>query len=59
MISLTLSGPIPTENSCISSTWRTPRLRSEGELILEILNFLFNPELIDGELEVRTIESNT
>jgi hypothetical protein len=25
-------------------------------LILEILNFLFNPELIDGELEVRTID---
>lgn len=25
-------------------------------LILEILNFLFNPELIDGELEVRTVE---
>jgi hypothetical protein len=24
--------------------------------ILEILNFLFNPELIDGELEVRTID---
>jgi hypothetical protein len=25
-------------------------------LVLEILNFLFNPELIDGELEVRTID---
>ena len=25
-------------------------------LILEILNFLFNPELIDGELEVRTVD---
>jgi hypothetical protein len=24
--------------------------------VLEILNFLFNPELIDGELEVRTID---
>lgn len=26
------------------------------KLILEILNYLFNPELIDGELEVRTID---
>ena len=26
------------------------------KLILEILNFLFQPELIDGELEVRTVE---
>jgi hypothetical protein len=26
------------------------------QTILEILNFLFNPELIDGELEVRTVE---
>jgi hypothetical protein len=26
------------------------------QTVLEILNFLFNPELIDGELEVRTIE---
>src|SRR6266481_7572934 len=26
------------------------------QTILEILNFLFNPELIDGELEVRTID---
>ena len=26
------------------------------ELVLEILNFLFNPELIDGQLEVRTFE---
>jgi hypothetical protein len=25
-------------------------------VVLEILNFLFNPELIDGELEVRTID---
>lgn len=25
-------------------------------LVLEILNFLFNPELIDGELEVRTVD---
>lgn len=25
-------------------------------LVLEILNFLFNPELFDGELEVRTID---
>jgi len=25
-------------------------------LVLEILNFLFNPELIDGDLEVRTID---
>lgn len=25
-------------------------------LVLEILNFLFNPELIDGEMEVRTID---
>jgi hypothetical protein len=25
-------------------------------LVLETLNFLFNPELIDGELEVRTVE---
>ena len=25
-------------------------------LVLEILNYLFNPELIDGELEVRTVE---
>jgi hypothetical protein len=25
-------------------------------LALEILNFLFNPELIDGELEVRTVD---
>ena len=24
--------------------------------VLEIINFLFNPELIDGEMEVRTIE---
>ena len=27
-------------------------------LVLEILNFLFNPELIDGELEVRTIDGS-
>ncbi len=26
------------------------------QAILEILNFLFNPELIDGELEVRTVD---
>ncbi len=26
------------------------------QVVLEILNFLFNPELIDGELEVRTID---
>lgn len=26
------------------------------KLMLEILNFLFNPELIDGELEVRTVD---
>ena len=26
------------------------------QTVLEILNFLFNPELIDGELEVRTID---
>lgn len=26
------------------------------QTILEILNFLFNPELIDGELEIRTVE---
>lgn len=26
------------------------------QTILEILNFLFNPELIDGELEVRTVD---
>lgn len=25
-------------------------------VVLEILNFLFNPELIDGELEVKTVE---
>jgi len=25
-------------------------------LVLEVLNFLFNPDLIDGELEVRTVE---
>ncbi len=25
-------------------------------LVLEILNFLFNPELIDGDLEVRTVD---
>lgn len=26
------------------------------QVVLEILNFLFNPELIDGQLEVRTID---
>lgn len=26
------------------------------QTVLEVLNFLFNPELIDGELEVRTID---
>jgi len=26
------------------------------QLVLEVLNFLFNPELIDGEPEVRTVE---
>jgi hypothetical protein len=30
--------------------------RKYQQTVLEILNFLFNPELIDGELEVRTVD---
>lgn len=33
-----------------------PQASEYQRLILEILNYLFNPELIDGELEVRTVD---
>lgn len=33
-----------------------PQAATYQHLVLEILNFLFNPELIDGEPEVRTVE---
>ena len=31
-------------------------MMNNQRLILEILNYLFNPELIDGQLEVRTVD---